>query len=147
MKMNWGTSIAVIYLLFVVIIVSIALWLSNKDITLVTDNYYAKELVYQEEIDKINRTNELTEQLEIKVTEENVILNFPKLFLHSTIKGNLVFYRPNDESKDFIQEIIVNTSYTQSVSTKNMQKGLWKIKVNWQVNKVEYYNEKLIMLN
>ncbi|MBM4171662.1 MAG: hypothetical protein FJ214_07330 [Ignavibacteria bacterium] len=147
MKLSWGTSIAVIYILFVVIIVSIAVWLSNKDLPLVTDNYYAKELKYQEEIDKINRTNELDEKLEIKVSEEMILLTFPRLFPSDDIEGNIVFYRPNDESKDFIQEIKIDTTYTQSVYTKNIQTGLWKIKVNWQANNVEYYNEKLIMIN
>ncbi|NMB80987.1 MAG: hypothetical protein GYA14_04145 [Ignavibacteria bacterium] len=147
MKISWGTKIAATYILFVIGVLVMVFVFMNQDVHLVTDNYYSKELEYQNHIDKINRTNQLEEQLQIINLQSAVKFIFPKQFDFNTIKGTINFYRPSDPYKDLIVDIAPDSSNTQLVTNEKFSKGIWKVKVDWQVNNNSYYNEKILMVN
>ena len=147
MKLNWGKSIALVYILFMIGVLIMVYIFMNQDVSLVTDNYYSKTLTYQKEIDKINRTNLLADKLVIEQRQDSILFLFPKVFKSSTISGLIFFYRPSDESKDFVLKINPYDSNIHSVPTNKLFKGLWKIKVEWAVSDTAYYNEKIIMVN
>lgn len=145
MKFNWGFKIAATYILFMIGVIVMVVIFMNQDVELVTENYYAKELTYQNEIDKINRTNALANQLEIKKGENGINFIFPNQFNASDISGLIYFYRPSDESKDFIESIKADTTNLQSIPSNKLIRGLWKIKVEWNVGANAYLNEKILM--
>jgi len=147
MKISWGIRIAVVYIAFVIILVTTVIIFMSEDVHLVTDEYYAKELVFQDQIDKVNRTNQLTQQLEINVDSESINFVFPKIFKHNNLGGTIHFYRPSNLGQDFIVKVEPDTSNAQIIPTAKMEKGLWKLKVDWTVKDVSYYNEKIIMVN
>lgn len=147
MKISWGTKIAATYILFVIGVLIMVFVFMNQDVPLVTDNYYAKELEYQNQIDKINRTNQLEEPLQIINKQSSINFIFPKQFYYNTIAGTIHFYRPSDPAKDFAVKISADTSNTQIVSTNKFIKGVWKVKVDWEVNGMSFYNEKILMVN
>jgi len=147
MKFSWGVGIALTYILFVIVVIILVLFSSSKDVNLVTDDYYAKELIYQEQIEKIERTKNLDEQLLINISGDSINFHFPKIFNASEIKGNILFYRPSNRNMDTYYKIELNSDYIFSVNVKEFLNGLWKIKVDWNMNNTEYYNEKIIMLD
>lgn len=147
MKISWGTKIAATYILFVIGVLIMVFVFMNQDVPLVTDNYYAKELEYQNQIDKINRTNQLEEQLQIINQQASVKFIFPNQFDYNSIAGIIHFYRPSDPAKDFAVNISADTLRTQIVSTYKFIKGVWKIKVDWEANGNSFYNEKILMVN
>ena len=59
MKFNWGTGITIFFLSFVVFMLFMAYKCFQTDFDLVTEDYYAKELVYQETIKKLNNEKNL----------------------------------------------------------------------------------------
>lgn len=147
MKLNWGINIAVFYILFVLALLIAVFIFMKQDVGLVTNDYYAKEIAYQNEIDKINRTKELTDQLDITVEAAHVKFTFPKTFGSNEIGGVIHFYRPSNKEKDFIVSIAADTSRTQTIKTGILDKGLWKIKIDWSAKNISYFNEKIIMVN
>lgn len=147
LKLNWGFGIAVTYTLFVIIVVSAVIFFMRQDVSLETNNYYSKGIKYQEQIDKIDRTNKLPEQLQISLIESGILFSFPKIFETKILSGKISFYRPSDEKKDFIVEISPDNSHTQIIASNELDKGLWKVKVDWNADGTDYYNEKLIMVN
>lgn len=147
MKINWGFNVGAFYALFVIGLLIVVFIFMRQDVGLVTNDYYAKEIAYQEEIDKTNRTKELTEQLDITVEPAQIIFSFPKMFSSGDIGGTIHFYRPSNKEKDFVVIIATNNSRTQTIKTEILDKGLWKVKVDWSVNNVSYFNEKIIMVN
>ena len=104
------------------------------------------EIEYQSQIDKIKRTNNLQEQLKIKLVNKIIEFNFPSLFKPELISGLITYYKPSDDLLDKFQEIELNEENNMSIDTKKLSPGLWKIKVEWAVNEVEYYNEKVMMV-
>ncbi len=146
-KFNWGFGIAATYIVFVIITLVMVYIFMNQDVSLETDNYYTKGIQYQEQIDKINRTKNLAEQIEVSVTKSNIAFSFPKIFSANEFKGKIFLYRPANKLKDFAVDVSPDTSHSQFISTANLDRGLWKIKVDWSANGNTYYNEKLIMVN
>jgi len=147
LKFNWGTGIALTYILFVVAILIMVFTFMNQDVILETNDYYAKGLDYQKQIDKIERTNKLPKQLEIISSNGEIIFHFPEIFKDKEINGEIHFYRPSNNKFDFTQKINLDSNLTQKVITSNLPKGLWKIKVDWYFDNNNYYNEKIIMAN
>jgi len=147
MKFNWGKGIAAVYLLFMIGVLTMVYIFMNQDVTLETENYYAKGVEYQNHIDKMKRTNELPEQININQSGGYIYFLFPKIFNKNEIKGSIFFYRPSNDKNDFTVAINLDSVQTQSVPTSSLQKGLWKIKIDWLAEDESYYNEKLIMVN
>lgn len=147
MKLNWGIGIAAVYILFMIGVLIMVFIFMNQDVTLETDNYYMKGIQHQEQIDKETRTSKLPEQTEIKQENGFIVIKFPGIFYNRDITGVINFYRPSDNTKDFSFPVQTDSSNTQFVPSSNLEKGLWKIKINWDVKEISYYNEKILMVN
>jgi len=147
MKISWGTGITAVYVFFVIALLAAVFVFMNQDVHLVTDDYYAKEIAYQQQIDKVNRTQSLNAQLKIKPASGFVGFAFPRLFKSNEINGKIHFYRPSDNSKDFFADVKVDSANSLEVATAGKEKGMWKVKVDWNAKGNSYYNEKIIMIN
>ncbi|MCX6158754.1 MAG: FixH family protein [Ignavibacteriota bacterium] len=144
--MNWGYKIAVFFGTFVLITTGVTVYLMNQKVDIVTENYYEKELKYQEQIDKVTRTRALKESVEITNTGKELIIKFPNLPDKNQTKDFISLYRPSDDSKDVKIPILTDTSKTQLVSVDRLVKGYWKAKINWTSGGSEYYYESVFNL-
>jgi len=138
MKLNWGKGIFLAYAAFiiaVIVMVSISL---IKDTDLVAPNYYDKEIKYQEEIDKIINTNILKEQVKFQIFESKIVISFPSNSPQSEIRGEINFYRPSDSRKDFKVKLETDTEFKQALDINGIDKGLWKIKIFWNMDGIDY---------
>ena len=144
--MNWGHRIAIGFATFVLITIGVTIYLMNQKVDIVTDNYYEKELKYQEQLDKVARTRALKESVEITNTGKELIIKFPNLPDKNQSKDLISLYRPSDDSKDVKIPILTDTSRTQVVSVDRLVKGYWKVKINWTSGGSEYYYESVFNL-
>ena len=147
MKLGWGVNIALFYGFFVIALLIVVFIFMRQDVGLVSPDYYAREIAYQEQIDRTNRTNELAETLEITMEPSQIVFSFPKNFESKNLGGRIHFYRPSNKEKDFVAGITADSSGNQIIDTGKLEKGLWKIKVDWRVRDVSYFNEKILMVN
>ncbi len=146
MKISWGVGIAITIIVFTLISISFIVFSFSHDVNLVTDDYYARELAYQEQIDKEKRTQELPEQLKITVDNNYIFLQFPKIFSGKNIEGTVHLYRPASRHNDALYSIAVNDSNLFVIPTDTLIEGMWRVKVDWEVDNASYYNEKIIMV-
>lgn len=147
MKISWGFGITLTIIVFLLISFATIYFSFNQKVNLVRDDYYEQEVKYQQKIEIIKRTQELPEQLEIKVVDKNIYFQFPQLFNSKSIEGNILLYRPSDRDKDFLIKLDLDNNLFQSLPLNNLAPGLWKVQVDWNVEKIEYFNEKIIMVN
>ena len=68
---------------------------------LVTEEYYKKEINYQEEIDAEKNAQLLSENIEVKTSSKGVEIYFPKDLKFKEIKGIINFYRPSNKKIRF----------------------------------------------
>ncbi len=143
--MNWGKKILLIYLVFVTGIVFMVFKSSSQKIDLVTTDYYAKELVYQNKIDEMKRVDALSSPIEYLLYGNTITVNFPKDFIGKKLEGELFIYCPSDESKDVKKNFSLLDKPLQ-VTLPNASKGFYELHLSWHSNGVTYYFEKKIFI-
>ena len=146
MKFNWGTGILIFICMFIISTILTVALLMNEDVELVTDNYYEKTLVYQKEIDKLERSAEVSGKIDLVYSNKELIIKFPKKLSGSIKSGEIYFYRPSDASLDFTQSLLLDTAGTQTLNTGRIAKGLWNLKVKWQSDRNDFKFEKKLIL-
>jgi hypothetical protein len=145
-KISWGTGIAIGIIVFVLISVSMTIIFMTQVVSLVSDNYYEKSLSYQDEIDKQSRTKSLDEQVKINFNGEVITVLFPADYSAEKISGEIYFYRPSDPALDFKLPLQLIEG-SQIISIERLEKGFWRVKLNWLMDGNGYYNERAITIN
>ena len=143
--MNWGYKILLVYVTFIIGMLILVIKSSNQKMDLVTADYYAKELKYQEKIDETSRTNALSESVKYEVGSNSLRVFFPKDFAGKKIKGSAEIYFPADEKKDSKINFSMQDSM-QSINVPTTNKGLHVLQLTWQAEGINYYYEKKIIL-
>jgi hypothetical protein len=145
-RINWGTGVVIGIVAFVVMSITMTIIFMTQDVSLVSDNYYEKSLSYQEEIDKQNRTKLLNEEVEINYNGDVISILFPSDYISEKMNGEMYFYRPSDQKMDFKISLKLSETGTQIIPTQNIEKGFWRLKLNWEMDGNGYYNEKAIIV-
>jgi hypothetical protein len=141
--MNWGYKILFVYVIFIAGILFMVFKSSTQKMDLVTTDYYAKELKYQEKIDESNRANALSEELQYQIKDNAITINFPKDFSAKKITGTVNLYCPWDETKDITQNFSLQDA---ALIIKTVNKGQHELHISWQAAGVTYYFEKKIFI-
>ena len=128
-----------------IILLTIFIIFSNKNtFGMVEKDYYQKELDYQMQIDRANRTSQLSEDV-VFIFNESVMVEFQRCLIIVIFMEKTIF-RPSDTSKDFELNIDLNKDRKQYIDIAELMRGAWTIKVNWNNQEDEYYSEKRIFL-
>ncbi len=147
MKLSWGTRIFFLYTGFVVMIVFFVFRAMSQKIDLVAPDYYAQELKYQDKLDRMNRANALAQPLSWKIENGSVKMVFPAEFNGKAMKGDIVFFRPSDKTKDVSVAVAPSANGEQLISSEKLSSGLYRVQVGWEADGVTYFKEGVIVLN
>jgi nitrogen fixation protein FixH len=133
---HWGHGIFVFYVIFVGVLVTALVASFGVDHTLVVDDYYAKDLAYQDQYDKESRSR-TADNLNVTHTagEDEVILHFDT---DALVTGNIEWYRPSGSEHDFDMPI---SKSEMLIETGDLLPGRWRLKVDWQEAGKTYYRE------
>ncbi|MBT8378328.1 MAG: FixH family protein [Ignavibacteria bacterium] len=145
-KISWGTGIVIGIVIFVTITFSMTIIFMTQDVNLVTDDYYEKTLTYQDEIDKKSRTKALNEEVKINFNGKMISILFPSDYLNKNISGEIYFYRPSNPALDFKIPLQLSQEGIQVIPVERIEKGFWRLKINWLMNEYAFYNERAITI-
>ena len=146
MKINWGTGIVIVMLSFIAFIMYfvVNMLTDNKyDHDLVTEEYYKKELHYQEEIDAEKNSRSLTVDIIGEKTKEGWLLKFPENINYKEIEGSVFLYRPSNKQLDYNMPIKLSSNYLLIPDTRLLD-GRWNITVDWKYKGTPYLYKKSI---
>ena len=146
MKINWGTGIVIAIALFMSFILFLVIKMTtNEDYShdLVVEEYYKKELAFQQEIDAETNLKLLSEKIKGKRVEGGWLLSFPEEIKASKIVGTVFLYRPSNKQLDFDFPIELSNS-NLLIPDKRLLDGRWNITVNWEYEEKEFlYKESI----
>ena len=142
--MNWGVKIAILYLSFVGLIVTLAVTCFGHKVELESKDYYAKELKFQSQIDATNNANNLSGLIEHKVLGKSVEVIIPKELITADFKGDVNFFRPSDSSKDKKIVFAPDSLGKQVFQDDSFIKGVYKMQMSFTSNNKTYYKEDII---
>ncbi len=146
MKINWGTGIVLAFIGFISFIMYFIITLNVNDkyeYDLVTEDYYKDELAYQSNIDKLNSSKKLEENITYKLTAEGILIQFPKNFDVKKITGHVFLYRPSNKHLDFDTIISLSKPFLL-IPNNRLVDGRWNIKIDWQYNGQSYLFQESI---
>jgi hypothetical protein len=146
MKFNWGTGIFIVIVIFLIAVIAFFIFINTLDINLVEDNYYEKELVYQERIEKINNTSGLPGKIDFSIEPGILIIQFPAIDSTLSPAGSVLLYRPSDPKKDLTVPLQLDGSFRQSIDISGISKGKWTVKLEWEMGGKDYYFEEGLIL-
>jgi hypothetical protein len=146
MKFTWGTALFTIILLFILAVVFFFTFSSRQDYPLVEEDYYEKELRYQERIDQIKNTAELADKIRCTRSGDTLLVSYPDFFPEDQQAGLLHFYRPSDSRLDERMKMIPGSSRVQIISLQNFSKGKYILKMEWTMNGKGFYQEEVLIL-
>ena len=144
--MNWGHKIAIVFGLFVVLMVYMVYQSFQVNIDLVAEDYYQQELVYQDKIDKINNTQDLAKGISLSQANGQLTVAFPDLF-GKEMSGNISLFRPSDARYDLSTQLKLDNSNRQQIATKKLAKGYYKVQLDWQAQGKAYYHEESVYID
>ena len=144
MKITWGTGAFIFFGVFVLFMLGLVYLTTQQSNELVTEDYYEKELDFKEVLKKKERTNLLSEQLTWTIENNELIVSFPNE-IGKNISGKIIFFKPSSQKDDKEIPFQINSN-TYKVNVKDFSKGMYKIKIDWQANDVEYFNEDQLVI-
>ncbi|MFN8321696.1 MAG: FixH family protein [Chitinophagales bacterium] len=146
-KINWGWKIVILYSAFVVMILTLVYKSAQNKIEIVTPDYYQKELAYQSQIDKEQRTQHLKEQLQWQVSGKQIHLKFPAEVAGKNVKAEILFYRANNSNQDFKMNALADSTGSCLITSDKFEKGVYQMQIDWTAEGVSYYNKATININ
>jgi hypothetical protein len=146
-KWNWGTGIALVYTIFALSMIALVASSFSKKLDLDSKDYYAQELVFQNQIDKSNRARALASSVKWEVTKGKIIITYPQQFVGRELSGNVFLFKPSDNNSDVNFQIKTDEQLKQEISTSTLSKGMYKIRIDWAVGKETYFNEGAIVIH
>lgn len=142
MKLNWGWGLVIAMVLFIAYIMFMVVQAINLDFNLESEDYYSKELQYQEVIDKMANFKALNEKISIEKTNDVLLVDFLDVSVDS---GSITLFRPSDDELDQVFPISLQEG-RQAVPISDMASGRYIIELDWSHMGEGYYFKKNIVL-
>lgn len=147
MKFNWGHGIILVILLSMAGFLTLVFISTNERIDMVTEDYYPKELKYDDQIEKIKNYNALTKKVEITL-EESLLIQFPDDIANAdAISGLVHLYRPSDKDLDIEKEIKLDEAYRMTISKQDLKSGKYELIIEWQANGQPYLTKQAVYID
>jgi len=140
--MNWGTKIVLGLASFMIFIVALVviMFTSKKD-ALVDTDYYEKGINYNQTYDSKEQTKSDHAKPEIILNQQMLLLTFKE-----RASGTIKLMRTADENLDKTIPFTSNVNQQVIVPSAHLQKGSWRIIINWTSGTKNYLYEQEITI-
>lgn len=147
MKLNWGAGIVIAMALFIGFILYFVITMSIDSAyshDLVVEDYYKKEIGFQEELDAEENAALLPEKVTIQKNASGVTITFPEEIAEAIDNGKVSFYRVSDKRLDFEKDVVLNNR-KMHISESELVPGRWDISLRWNANETTYLIKEKIL--
>ena len=146
-KSLWPYGIILSLVLFAVFIVSVAVYISGKQVSLTHQDYYVESVEYDEIMAMKRAAQNLSEQ---PIIAYDSTLKMIEILFPSNQKGNITgkieFFKPDNSNLDFTQKIDLTNRTKLVINTADMKTGIWQTKLYWSVERIDYLLESTVQL-
>jgi nitrogen fixation protein FixH len=118
----------------------------GQKVELVSKDYYAQELKFQDKINAINNEKSLNKSIVHSINGNEIVLTIDSALLSKDFDGTIVFFRPSDSSKDVKLKMNFN-DYKQTIKSSDLTHGTYKMQLTWACNNTHYFKEEVIFIN
>ena len=142
----WGLTLGI--LVFISFYIGLAVWAYQRDVDLVYDNYYDKDIVFEQQIRRVERTDALPIKplLHYDQQAESLTVFFSPAMQQPAPQGEILLFRPANLQHDRTFSLELLGDSLQTIQLPDLDLGLWRIKLSWASGGLEYYLEQPLMV-
>lgn len=143
----WPIGIVAYFALALIFLISFIVWASRQREDLVSENYYDKEVRYQQQLDQMNRAQPLQSQIAVAYDAvlQNIVITLPAGQALKAV-GQIRLYRPSDARLDRDLPLAVDAAGLQRLDAKDLSQGLWKVRVRWNVGGEDFFVDRSVVV-
>ena len=143
----WPASIIGFFVLAILFLVTFVAWAMRQSEDLVAADYYEREVRYQQQLDSMNRSQNFAAQVLVTFdpARQAVIIRLPKEQREGA-NGKVHLYRPSNAQLDREMPLALDGEGIQKVDAKNLEGGLWKVRVKWTAGGKEYFLDQPVIV-
>lgn len=143
----WPIAIIAFFIVFASFLATFVVWALGQKQDLVTENYYEQEIRYQEQLDRLNRTQAQAVQTTVTfdAVRHCIVINLPAAQAAGA-SGKIQLYRPSNARLDHEVPLAINAGGMQTLDAKAMAAGLWKVRIHWSVNGQDYFFDQAVVV-
>ncbi|OQB92790.1 MAG: FixH [Verrucomicrobia bacterium ADurb.Bin118] len=144
----WPLGIGIFLVLFAVFTLGLVFLSVRNDMELVSTDYYDREIRYQEEIHRQQRTQALPETVAAiyDAAQNTLTITLPAAHAHRAVSGEIHLYRPAGAASDRRIALQPDAQGRQTLDTRELSAGLWRLRVHWRVDGEDFaFDEKLVI--
>lgn len=145
--MNWGKKIAILYIGFICMIGLLVYKSSAERVDLVSPDYYAQELKFQDKINQMNNMNLISGKLEYQAKNNIITINYPKSWQEFPATGEIKFYRPSNSKLDFTTSLKIDSTGVQQIQNAQFERGIYTMQIGFTQQGKKYYMEQQVFMN
>ncbi|NDK56337.1 FixH family protein [Pontibacter fetidus] len=143
----WPYMIIVAMVCFMAYIAMFVYKAMNQDVDLVSKDYYEQEIKYQDQIEKVKRTQALGDvMLNYNQEAKSILLQLPATYKEKSLAGTITLFRPSDDAMDKKLPLQLGRDQSQLLEVQDLESGVWKVRVDFSDGKEAYYSEKTIQI-
>ena len=139
--MNWGHKIIVAFICFAAFIGYMVVKAFQQNIDLVSEDYYAQEINYQQKLNKLANTAEAGKSVIVKQKGDKILLTFPD----EEVSGSIHFYHPSRKIFDRTFDISL-TNKTQQIDRSELVAGSYRVNITWNAESKDFYQQSSIYI-
>ena len=138
MKLSWPKLIILAYATFIGGMIFMVTQSFKQNTELEYEDYYQREVNYQEKIDAIQRVKKLKQKPELTVINDTLHLDIPA-HLTGFERGDWYFYHITQKSGD--RKVSLKAP-KDAFPLNNLQAGKYRIEVDWASGNERYFYEE-----
>lgn len=144
----WPWAIVTWFIGFFGVVVGLTTTAIRSRTDVVSPDYYAQELRFQERIEASARTEALAAQPTVVVDSHlhSLRLQLPPGVVPGSDTGKITLYRPDDARLDQEFPLKLDTTGAQLIPVASLRPGRWKVRIAWQSQGHEFYHETTVRL-
>lgn len=144
----WPYAITGYFAIFIATLAIFVAWAVRQRMDLVRPDYYEHEILYQREIDRLNRSAEIDPDVQLSYDDKSrrVVILLPTRHGGDRAAGTVAFYRPSDARSDREVSLALDANGTQRMDVRQYAPGLWKVRINWSVDGNDYVVQRSIVI-
>jgi len=145
MKLNWGKSIFLFYIIFVGLCVTFIVFSLRQNNDLVTEDYYEKGADYSTQIEINKRSSTYADSITLMPRKGQVSFVFCESLCQLTDTLNVYFFRPSDKILDVKLKIPLNDTVFL-YSSDQLIHGRYIAQITWTSQELNYQVDKDIRI-
>jgi nitrogen fixation protein FixH len=144
----WPWSLVAFFAVFISAVIGFGIFAVRQNNDLVQPDYYEQEVRFQQQIDRVQRTQALDHEVTVafEPIARQVRLALPAAHAAKQPTGKIHFYRPSEARLDFEVPVQLDAAGKQTVPGTSLREGLWKARVTWSVDGQEFYHDETLVV-